>query len=319
MTEPAWLADPTSRHQTRYWDGRAWTGHVADNGVAAFDPPVMAPPNEIARTTFAPPTPQAPSPPQRSGSRARWIVAVAIVAVASIVAVIATRDSKQSTSSGRAGAPSGSGKGVRVEFTDDHGYRYVVEHTGAVRLQRSITNVSPGFAVVHVLGGKMSVANANSGRNAPMPRVRLLAYLPVPDCDVQQSLIGRVETKVSVPDSCLLEIGAGWSSEADSANGMGGIDSLLGAVLKPGQTAVAAVDETWFDLDAASTLPETVDVSGPFAWGIEVVDGDPAFPTSCVIRLVSNNATLLQGLSDEVARINRGQEFNPLNCDVVPG
>jgi len=34
----AWLADPTGRHQLRYWDGAVWTGHVADAGVAAEDP-----------------------------------------------------------------------------------------------------------------------------------------------------------------------------------------------------------------------------------------------------------------------------------------
>jgi hypothetical protein len=33
-----WHADPTGRHQLRYWDGRAWTAHVSDRGVAATDP-----------------------------------------------------------------------------------------------------------------------------------------------------------------------------------------------------------------------------------------------------------------------------------------
>lgn len=33
-----WYADPRGRHQYRYWDGEAWTDHVADNGVAAIDP-----------------------------------------------------------------------------------------------------------------------------------------------------------------------------------------------------------------------------------------------------------------------------------------
>ena len=39
-----WLPDPAGRHQHRYWDGRAWTDHVADEGVAALEPlaePVM--------------------------------------------------------------------------------------------------------------------------------------------------------------------------------------------------------------------------------------------------------------------------------------
>ncbi len=35
---PAWLADPTGRHQMRYWDGQQWTDHVSNAGVQATDP-----------------------------------------------------------------------------------------------------------------------------------------------------------------------------------------------------------------------------------------------------------------------------------------
>jgi hypothetical protein len=35
---PAWYPDPTKRHTHRFWDGAAWTGHVADNGISAWDP-----------------------------------------------------------------------------------------------------------------------------------------------------------------------------------------------------------------------------------------------------------------------------------------
>jgi len=34
----AWYGDPTGRHQYRYWDGKAWTEHVADNGEGSIDP-----------------------------------------------------------------------------------------------------------------------------------------------------------------------------------------------------------------------------------------------------------------------------------------
>ncbi len=34
----AWLTDPTGRHPLRYWDGRAWTSYVADDGVQSEDP-----------------------------------------------------------------------------------------------------------------------------------------------------------------------------------------------------------------------------------------------------------------------------------------
>jgi hypothetical protein len=35
---PGWQADPTGKHDHRYWDGSAWTEHVADAGVAGVDP-----------------------------------------------------------------------------------------------------------------------------------------------------------------------------------------------------------------------------------------------------------------------------------------
>lgn len=35
---PAWYADPLARHDHRWWDGAAWTAHVADAGVAGTDP-----------------------------------------------------------------------------------------------------------------------------------------------------------------------------------------------------------------------------------------------------------------------------------------
>ena len=32
-----WFPDPSRRHEHRYWDGRAWTEHVADHGIAGTD------------------------------------------------------------------------------------------------------------------------------------------------------------------------------------------------------------------------------------------------------------------------------------------
>lgn len=38
-TSPAaWHADPTGRHEMRYWDGSKWTAYVADQGVQNTDP-----------------------------------------------------------------------------------------------------------------------------------------------------------------------------------------------------------------------------------------------------------------------------------------
>ena len=33
-----WAADPTGRHEYRYWDGNRWTDHVSDAGVTGTDP-----------------------------------------------------------------------------------------------------------------------------------------------------------------------------------------------------------------------------------------------------------------------------------------
>jgi hypothetical protein len=43
LPPPAWVADPTGRHQLRYWDGKAWTDYVADNGQESRDPTVVDP------------------------------------------------------------------------------------------------------------------------------------------------------------------------------------------------------------------------------------------------------------------------------------
>jgi len=36
-TAGGWYADPTGRHQYRYWDGFAWTSSVSDNGIRSDD------------------------------------------------------------------------------------------------------------------------------------------------------------------------------------------------------------------------------------------------------------------------------------------
>jgi len=58
--EAGWQPDPYGRHHHRYWDGRAWTSHVADDGVAGTDvvgpfppPQVVAKAPDDAETRFA--------------------------------------------------------------------------------------------------------------------------------------------------------------------------------------------------------------------------------------------------------------------------
>lgn len=38
-TPLGWYPDPSRRHELRYWDGSAWTAHVADRGVPGVDDP----------------------------------------------------------------------------------------------------------------------------------------------------------------------------------------------------------------------------------------------------------------------------------------
>ncbi len=34
----SWIADPSKRHELRYWDGKQWTEHVSDAGTTSIDP-----------------------------------------------------------------------------------------------------------------------------------------------------------------------------------------------------------------------------------------------------------------------------------------
>jgi hypothetical protein len=38
LPPPTWAPDPLHRHELRYWDGAAWTEHVADQGLTSVDP-----------------------------------------------------------------------------------------------------------------------------------------------------------------------------------------------------------------------------------------------------------------------------------------
>jgi hypothetical protein len=58
---PRWAADPTGRHQYRYWDGATWTDQVSDNGAVSTDPPVVSPQPEIPATVAPAATPPAPA------------------------------------------------------------------------------------------------------------------------------------------------------------------------------------------------------------------------------------------------------------------
>lgn len=38
MPSGRWAADPTRRHELRWWDGAQWTSSVSDAGVLGHDP-----------------------------------------------------------------------------------------------------------------------------------------------------------------------------------------------------------------------------------------------------------------------------------------
>jgi hypothetical protein len=50
-----WYPDPDGRHEFRYWNGSAWTEHVADQGQLATD---------AFAGTSAPIAPEVPSAPE---------------------------------------------------------------------------------------------------------------------------------------------------------------------------------------------------------------------------------------------------------------
>jgi hypothetical protein len=53
-TAAGWYADPTRRHEHRYWDGDRWADHVSDRGVTATD--ADAPPGTDVRPAATVPT-----------------------------------------------------------------------------------------------------------------------------------------------------------------------------------------------------------------------------------------------------------------------
>jgi hypothetical protein len=68
MVAAGWYADPSGRHEYRYWDGTYWTAGVADGGITATDPVDDPPAPAQQATADLSPTQQAtadlsPTPP----------------------------------------------------------------------------------------------------------------------------------------------------------------------------------------------------------------------------------------------------------------
>jgi Fibronectin type III domain/Protein of unknown function (DUF2510) len=82
MKPPGWYADPTRRHECRYWGGADWTANVADGGVTATDsiespPPSPSPQHQTDSLATAP----AVAGRGRRGRR-RWALLVFVIAAA---------------------------------------------------------------------------------------------------------------------------------------------------------------------------------------------------------------------------------------------
>lgn len=58
--EPAWLPDPSSRYQYRWWDGSTWTAEVSRDGVPMTDPEPILQPTVQQDYTIPDPAPPAP-------------------------------------------------------------------------------------------------------------------------------------------------------------------------------------------------------------------------------------------------------------------
>lgn len=84
--QPAWLPDPTGRHQHRWWDGARFTDRVADDGQASIDPGAVAPG----------PAP-APAPAGRSRVPLLLTVAGLVLVAGGAAAFVLVRDGSDGT------------------------------------------------------------------------------------------------------------------------------------------------------------------------------------------------------------------------------
>jgi hypothetical protein len=63
-----WYADPTGRHERRYWDGSAWTEHVFSKGMQSLDSVAVSDPINGAKSRAAGTAPAAATPPAKATS-----------------------------------------------------------------------------------------------------------------------------------------------------------------------------------------------------------------------------------------------------------
>lgn len=105
QTEAGWYTDPAGQNTHRYWDGTAWTDHVADNGVTSTSPLPDAsraiPPAPATREQVPPPPTVLVTQSSKSGGfgalLAAIVVLIAVVALVYVFWIAGDDDTAQTT------------------------------------------------------------------------------------------------------------------------------------------------------------------------------------------------------------------------------
>ena len=82
IQEARWYPDPTGRFQFRYWDGTAWTAHVATQGANSVDT------ESLPLTLAGPPAPGPDAGSPRRRGRRRLLLMLAVVGGVAIVLAV---------------------------------------------------------------------------------------------------------------------------------------------------------------------------------------------------------------------------------------
>ncbi|MEY2431691.1 MAG: hypothetical protein QOC92_1416 [Acidimicrobiaceae bacterium] len=167
MADPAgWYADPTTKHELRYWDGYAWLDNVSDKGTTATDPlggKPMPPPSEASKGKQG-----GPSATTAKSKMPIFIGVAVAVAVVAIAAVLVTRGG------GGGGAKVTTLGNQVITFDDDvadivhpvvHTVHIKANNVVLVTMKSDNKDVTPGYVVlasrkvVDDVGNKISGAS----------------------------------------------------------------------------------------------------------------------------------------------------------------
>src|SRR3954463_5506896 len=91
--DAGWHADPSGRHEYRYWDGSGWTDRASDNGVPVLDPLAAPSPEAVAAL--------GPAPKRKSVGAIAAIAGAAFLGLLVVLAAIGAATSKPKSDSGK--------------------------------------------------------------------------------------------------------------------------------------------------------------------------------------------------------------------------